>query len=415
MACGTLGASADNAKIRIREETTYGAAVTGLPKFDGLRFSSESLKQTTATQIPDEITGDRNTPDIVRSSVQGDGDIAFALSYQSLGSTDKGMDILWKSAFQATGWTTRVALTATTITFESNATATEPNPVIKRSSGSFITDGFLVNRVVAVQGSSQPTNNAFVRLVTVTALVMEVKPLNTAADFVDDLTAGESITLVMGQQITNAQTCRSYNIEIELTDLVNVFKRMLGAVPSTFNLAVPLDGSLTGSIGMLCAKETSGAATLGDGSPTLPEATDIMSSIDNVLIFTENLAEFDILSFSVNGNNNLRGRRNVGDAALVSVGSGRLEATGALTAFFANTTFYDKYLNFTQTGFMSVFRDNATNAYVLDLPAVKLTTGQRVVSGPNTDVINDMGFGVKKHAIDGFMVRLTRFDAADTP
>jgi len=178
---------------------------------------------------------------------------------------------------------------------------------------------------------------------------------------------------------------------------------------------VPLDGSITGSIGFLGSKEESRTSTLGDGSPAISEATDIMSSIDNVLTFTENLAEFDILSFAVNGNNNLRARRNVGDRSAASIGSGRLEMTGTLTAFFANSTFYDKYLAFTQTGFMVVFRDNASNAYVLDLPAVKLTAGKRTIDGPNTDVIADMGFGVKRHPTDGFMVRLTRFDAADTP
>jgi len=414
--CGLLGASADNGKVRIREETVYGQEVTGNPKFDQLRFSSESLKQTTATQIPDEITGLADTTDIVRSSVGADGDIAFALSYQSLGATDKGMDILWKAAFRANapGWTARVALTDTGITFESTAT-TGPNAQIKRAAGSFVTDGFLANRVIAIQGSSVTANNCFARIMTVAALVLDVKVLNTAADFTDDLTAGESVTVVQGPQIVNGTLCRAYNIEVEFTDLTNVFKVILGAVANTFNLTVPLDGSITGSIGFLGSKEESRTSTLGDGSPAISEATDIMSSIDNVLTFTENLAEFDILSFAVNGNNNLRARRNVGDRSAASIGSGRLEMTGTLTAFFANSTFYDKYLAFTQTGFMVVFRDNASNAYVLDLPAVKLTAGKRTIDGPNTDVIADMGFGVKRHPTDGFMVRLTRFDAADTP
>lgn len=414
MTCGTVGASADNGILLIKEESTYDTVPSGNPKFEQLGIVSESLGQDTGTTSSAEITGDRQVSDITRSSVSASGDIAWELQYQSAAvGTSEAHDLVWEAAFQSAGWATQVQVSAATISCESIATSGSGFATLNDSGAGLA--GFTQYEIIKVKGFTGDTsNNAFCQIVSVAAGELEVIVLNTAGDFVDDA-AGETVTITQGPYIENGSTCRSFTAERQFTDLTNVFSTITGIVFSGFGMTVPTEGNVTGVWNTSGARDVvpSPTATAGDGSPNTAEPNDKIGSVDGVLIFTENNAKFDIVNFSFQANNNVRPRRQVGSAFAVSQGSGQLQVTGTLQAFFADRTFFDKYLAFTETRFSTVFQDTAGNAYVLMFPAVRLTSGRDNLTGINTDVVNDMGWSARKSPTEGVTVRLARFDSAD--
>jgi hypothetical protein len=326
------------------------------------------------------------------------------------------MDLLWEAALLSSSWTTRVVdiSAQTTISFQSVATAANGNGTAEIDDSGSGLGSVVLHSIIAVQGST--SNNFLCKVMAVAAGTIEVIPLNSSNDLTDEI-AGDSVTIVRANYITDGDTCRAFTIEREYQDLTNVFELFNGMVPGGFGLTIPTEGIVTGSFSFTGSKAVnpSPTATAGDGSPNASEATDVMNSIDNILSFTENNADFDIVSFGLTGNNNLRGRRQVGNVGVVSVGAGRFEMSGTLQAYFANSTFFDKYLGFTETKWLFAAQDNAGNVYIFDIPAIKLTSGQRVAGGINTDIIADMGWAAKKAATEGYMLRVHRMDSADAP
>ena len=415
MTCGTVGASADRARLIIKEETTFATAVTGTPKFDLLRITSESLTQNTGTTTSNEITGERRVTDVVRTNLSAGGDTPFELSYQSAAvDTTEGMDFVWEAGFQSAVWTAREAVTATTISFQDVATAANGNGTAEIDDSGSGLASFDLYSIISISGSTSGTNDVLCLVTAVSAGTLEVRPLNSTNDLTTQA-AGPSVTIAQANYITDGSTCRSFNIEREYQDLTNVFEQFLGMAVDGLSLTIPTEGTITGSATWLGSKAQSASATLGDGSPNASEATDVMNSIDNVLTFTENNAEFDIISWGFTLANNLRARQQVGTPGAVSIGSGRGEFSGTLQAFFADSTFFNKYLNFTETSFISVLQDTAGNVYVFHFPAIKLTAGQRVAGGINTDIIADMSWSAKKAATEGFVCRMHRMDSVDAP
>lgn len=410
MTCGTIGASADNTTLAFFEETVFGTTPTGNPALEQIRYLSESLAPTTGTVTSAEITGARRVPDIVRSAVGSGGDINFEMSYQSAAvGTSQAMDLLWEGALQSADWTTQIQLTV-------SATFGTGPETITDAAADFVAAGFVVNQIIKVQAASNAANNSFCKIVTVATTVLTVTVLNSTGTFtVEGPTA--SVVVTQGPYITDGNECRAYSFEREYTDLTTTFELHNGVVMGGFGLTIPLEGIVTGAFTSNLgagAASPSPTATFGDGSNVSAEANDVMGSVDNVLIFTENNAEFAITSFGLTATNNLRPRRQVGSASTVSIGSGRMEMTGTLQAFFANSTFFDRYLAFTETNVTFVLQDTATNAYVIDIPALKFTAGQRVSGGINTDIIQDMSWGAKTSATENIVFRMARFDADDT-
>ena len=70
---------ADRVNLSYSEESVFGSdASLGTKK--AIRFTGESLKQTTGSANSAEIRDDRQTSDVVRTNAQADGDINFEFS-----------------------------------------------------------------------------------------------------------------------------------------------------------------------------------------------------------------------------------------------------------------------------------------------------------------------------------------------
>jgi len=360
-------------------------------KLERYRYVSESLHQETGTVTSAEIRDDRNIADIIRTSVNAPGEVAIEVS---AGAFDEE----FKAALQSAGWSLYI-LKPAAITIS----AASGDNSFNDSATGFVTAGFVVNQWIEVRGFTNPANNGYFKIVSVTAAKIVVKGGTLVTEG-----AGPSVTVEQMEYITTGTVQRYYSLEGQLTDIAGEFQRWLDEVIGTLNLTIPTDGILTGSIGYSGKTETSAAVTLGDGADIPARTEPIMNSIDDVFAVREKDAPYDITGLTFNLTNNLRSRPQVATLGAISQGSGSIGITGTHTAYYATKVVMDRYLGFTETEIAVVLEDPNGNGYILDVPALKYTSGQRVAGGINTDIIADMAWTAKMHATENIMARLVR-------
>jgi len=372
------------------EESTFGVTPSGPPTLQNMRYTQESLVQATEVVQSQEIRSDRQVPDHVRTGIRAEGDIGLELSYGAY-------DDLLQAALQSADWSAEESVAAA----DTGVSAATSDDSFNHTS-SWDNDPS-AGDIIKVSGFTEAGNNGYFRVVSVSGSNKIVVNRNLT-----DEVAGDSVTIENLSAITNGTTQKSYSIEKTFEDLSNIFEVLTGLTVNALSLNVQPDQIITGNFGFLGKSAASSASTVGDGSNTAAPTDDVMNAIDHIAAVVEGGSDYDITQFSLELANNLRARQQVGTLGAVSIGAGTVEITGTLQAYFNNSTVMDKYLNFTETEIMIVAEDGNGKAYVIDLPAVKYTQGQRVAGGINQDVIADMQFSAKRSGTYGHTLRIAR-------
>lgn len=377
---------ANRVNLAYVEEATFG--VTGsAPTFTDLRYTSESLGQDTNTTRSQEIRSDRQTPDVIRTNIQGAGDINFELSYGEY-------DPLFEAGLLSADWSAPVTNTGTYGTHASNNSFT----------GTGCGIGIVANQWIRTSGFTTAANNGYFKVTAATSDEVTVAQTITNADAGD---ADEE--LEMGAQIVNGTELRWFSFEKEYLDLSNIFEVGVGNSIDQISLNVSTDAIITGSLSVLGKSFSSGTSTAGDGSNTASQTGSVMNAIDNVSKVEEGGATYAITALTQQLQNNLRARQQVGTLGAISIGTGTVAVSGTVQAYFNTAAVMDKYLNFTATNLAYVLLDAAGNAYVVDMPQVKYTNGRRVAGGINQDVIADMTFEAYRDSAEDVTIRIARW------
>jgi len=255
-----------------------------------------------------------------------------------------------------------------------------------------------------VTGFTTPANNGLKKIVTKAAGEITV----SGGTLVDE-EAGDSVTIKQFGYINEGTTLTSYNIEKTYADLTTDLALLVGMAPSGMGLTIPQDGVVTVNFDFMGVSEDSITASNGNGyneATTTPifTARDLAAALED----QESMGIVD-LSFKLN--NNLRTRLECGSAGVASLGSGNVELTGTLTAYYKSKTLYDKFVDETATSIAAHLADTAGNRYVFEFPQVKLTGGQRVAGGPNADVMAEMQWEAEMDSAEGVMMRIARLAA----
>jgi len=368
-------------------ESTWGTTPSGNLK--RLRYTGESLKHNSAIIRSSEIRSDRQVADIARSNVFSDGDINGELSY---GAFDEFM----KAALFSAAWTTPVSITG--IVYSCVAAGNS----IDRSSGSFVSDGLLANQWIKVSGFTTAGNNGYFKIVSVAATVLVV----SGGTLVNEA-AGDTVTIKMGGYIANGTTSESFSIEKEFTDLSNILAAYRGMMIDRMSVNIQTEAINSIAFSLLGKPETSETATIGTGYTAAP-TNDILNSIDNVDKTLDNASAVSITGLSLELTNNLRQRPQVGNLGPISLGVGSVNVTG----YFTDAALITKYIDFTTSSIAVVVDDAAGNAYIIELPQVKFTSGPRNATGINTDVIVNLNFEAFRDPTESITIRITRFAVA---
>ena len=382
---------ANRVQIAYIEEDTFGVKKEG-SALQILRYNSESLKQDMATALSEEIRSDRQISDVARIGVSASGSIDFELSY---GSHD---DFL-KAALQSASWSAEVRIEGFTFS------ADQADNSFNDSASRFVAAGFTADQWIFTAGFDTSANNGFFKIVSVVAAKMVVEGGTLQTELVGSSDPRE---IIQGAYITNGVTAYSYNIEKDFDDLTTVFSLLKGMSINTLSLDVPADGIIKGSFGFMGSDEESLTASAGS-SYTSETTSVIMTGANHVTDFLENLSDLAILSLSLNFNNNLRTRLQVGTLGVASIGSGSVEITGTVTLHLADSTLFDKYLNQTVTSIVIAVQDVDGNGYVIELPSVKIIDGTRSAGGLNTDVIGSFEFRAYMDSSEEVSIRIARF------
>lgn len=389
-------------KVSFVKEVSYGVNPGGT--FTPVRFTSESIRQATQTTSSQEIRNDRNIPDLLRTGINAEGDINIELSY---GSHFELMEYTLESA----AWTGTVDVASVDFTFASTGGVTG---TITRASGDFTatTPPFIVGKWVEVSGMTTVSGaNGWWKLTAVTATVATVTGYKTMAAGTD--TGGASKKVTLGGQIANGTTQSSITIEKYFTDLAgggSEYEISTGMTPGGFNLSLAADQIVTGSFSFLGKSCASSATAAGSGYGS--ESTgSVMSGVDNVIGILEGGIAVSITAFTLQLQNNLRPRLEVGNLGATSIGSGSCVVTGTLKFYYTTKTIIDKYLAGTASTLSLVFYDSAGQAMVIELPNIKYTSGQRVAGGQNQDIMVEMGFQAiySSTAANLHTIRIVRF------
>lgn len=379
----------DRMNLAYEKESTFGVTV-GTELID-LRFTSESIAQITGTVNSAEIRSDRQIVDHIRTTINVAGDMNIELSY---GAFDDFLE--W--GLLSAAWTSPV------VNSDDDLDMVNADNSLNSVLASFVTDGFTANRWIKTAGYTDPANNGFFRIVTVAA----GKLVLTGGTVVDEAAAAGR-TATQGSEIKNGTTQSSFTLEKEYTDLTNIFSVYTGCMIDGFTLTVPSDNIVTGAFNILGKIETSAVATEGDGDNTVAPANEVMAGIEDITAIMENVVAFASTGFSITLGNNLRQRLQIGSLGPISIGTGIVDVTGTLAAYFNTAAIMDKYLNFTDTSLAIQFADSTGKGYVIDLPRINYDTGTRVATGQNTDILADLSFSAFRNSTQNETITIQRF------
>jgi len=391
--------SATANKMIVRETLVteaLGDTVSILSAMKEIRFTGESLKQETDTTPTNEIRDDRQIGETKRTSVRGSGGIEGELSYGVY-------DDFIESSLQSAAWSTAVTDTQTTFSM-----ANGDNSINDSGSG-FVAAGFTADQWIRTSGFTEDENNAYFKIVSVAAGKMVLKGGSGGA--VATEAAGDTVTILMGPQITNGTTKQSYSIEKEFTDNTTDFEIDKGFYPNEFTLTTEAESLINVSFGYMGKNSASASATANTGRAKTAPTNPVFSSVDDVTAVLENLTSTGVISLDFTINNKMRNRAIVGTLGPNSMGSGSVDITGTLQAYYSNSTMIDKYLNFTDSNLALVLEDGDGNGYVIDFPKINFTDGERLAGGTNTDVVVNLPFSATRYATEDVTVRIARFDA----
>jgi hypothetical protein len=295
------------------------------------------------------------------------------------------------------GWTVPVTVTASTI-----------SAAIGDSSFNDSGNGFgsiIANEWIRASGFTNAANNGYFKVASATAAKIIVYGTLVTES------AGTSRTIKQGSSIVNGVTKNSFNFERTYSDLTTELALYKGCMLNQMTLTVGTNGIITGSFGMMGQIETSETVSGGDGYEE-PNDNDVLNSIDHVQGIYENAVAIDVLDCSLTITNNLRERLKVGTLGPFSFGANAINVSGSFTAYYESKTLYDKYLNFDETSLAKVFEDVDGNAYVIDLPGVKITDGQRHSgAGMGDDFKVPCTFQAFMQDTEEITIRIVRFAA----
>ena len=370
------------------EESEWG--VTPAAALNELRWTGESLAQTTSSEVSNEVRADRQVPDVVRTDIETQGDVNIELSYGAY-------DDLLEGALMSS-WSSDLALSASDLSIDS----------VDNSINSTGTDLSVIEpgQWIKIDGYGNAANNGYFQAVSsdTNKVVLSGGTLATEA-------AGASID-VGGSMIRNGVLPHSYTLEKVFSD-ISEYVAFTGMRVASVNLSVDTGALITGAFSFQGKRAQVGGSTVGTGSPVEAPVNPVYNSVDHVtgLRVGDGSESFEVSSHNFTIDNTLRAQKAVGTLGSIGVGLGTLNVTGSISAYFTSRSLYEKHLNWETSSFSYRVEDASGNGYVFTFPALKFTDGNPVAGGKDQDIMAEMSWTAYRHPSLGYTVQIDRFGA----
>lgn len=208
---------------------------------------------------------------------------------------------------------------------------------------------------------------------------------------------------------------QSFTIETGFED-VSQFWLTDGLRVGTFTYNIASNAILTGSFGFNGrATKRQGVTKLGAApyvalDTTATPVANATTNVGSIKINGEELTTA-VQSITISGNNNLRDQNAVSYKFPAGIGSGRMEITGNLVAYFADGSLWDKFIEHDTVSVEFSIEDLLSNHYEFTVPAVNFTTDTVNPPGGNQDVMENMEYGAKRDPITKCELQIDRYSA----
>lgn len=382
----------NRAQISLQQESVYGTP-PNLP-FQIMRFTSDTIKQTTALSQSTEIRSDRQVPDAARTDIGVDGDLGFELSASTY-------DLLLQNALFSAGFSIESTIIATDTTVSTSDTDNSFN----LGTGTW-SQTPAVGQWIQTFGFTNSANNGKFKVVSATSS----KIIVTGGILITEA-AGSAINISQPAQIVNGTSQGSFSIERKYTDLTNVFAAFVGMSVNSMSLSISSDQFVTGSFSFIGKSGISPSPTapIGSGTYSNPTTNPVLSAVDNVAKILENNTTLDLIDFDVTINNNLRAQKQIGTLGPIGIGAGKVDVSGNIKAYFQDSTLMDKFIAGNPSSLAIIMKDSLGSGIILELPQIKFSAGDAQVGGQDQDVIQSFSYTAYRNSAEDVTIRIVTF------
>ena len=304
-----------------------------------------------------EIRTDQQTADYRHGVRSAEGSISAELSpgsYSDFMASVLARD--WTASGTATGLTLAVAAAGTNFT-------------LTRSTGSFITDGFRVGQVVRITAGTgaDPANlNNNLLIISLTATIATVQVLSRVSLVVQaSITAaamsavGKSTYVPLTGHTNDSYTFENWYSDVEQSEVFT------GNKVTSLAVSLPSTGLVTADFSFLGKNLEQTGTTRYFTSPTAAGTTGIFAAVQGAMIVNGSAAAC-ITSADFTIDRNMEAAQCVGSNFASEIFTGRITASGNLSAYFSDGTMRDYFANETPvTLVMALTTSTEKNADVM--------------------------------------------------
>lgn len=262
------------------------------------------------------------------------------------------------------------------------------NDTITSTTTNFLTGVNLeVGQWIRTEGFATAANNGVFKILAITATTLQ---LDTTALVVED-PDGDPITL-SAKRLKNGTARKSFLIEKKFGD-VEEYVAFPGMRVGQMSLSVESQQLVTGTFSFMGkGAVTSATSVLGQAvpagiTPSLNAAANVGSIYENETVLATALR-----SITLQLQNNLRTKPQLGNKFPVDIGYGFVDVTGTVQAYFEDLVLYNKFIDHDESSLSFRFTDPDGNIFVFTLPRLYYTNGNPNAGGGNDDVLLPLEF-----------------------
>jgi hypothetical protein len=366
-------------QLRFSAETVWGETPS-TPTTTEARITSESLQHQKDTRVSQIIISDRQRADILEVGVNATGDIGYELSYAD-----------WEPFFESALYNT------ITSTLVAQASTTFAASTITGAAGTDYSN-LLTDQWIKISANGNANDGAVVKLTAVTSTVLTVTG--------STLTVGVASANVIGRNLRNGTTEKSFFIETDFSD-ITAHKYFTGMVVSQMSMDAQTDEIVTGTFSFLGEGGTVSSVTVASTVITSAGTNTPMTGTANVINLREGEAALSeaVQAVNITINNNLRALRKIGSKPAFGLGVGGVDVTGTTSMYFENITHYQKFINHTDTSMSFAFNDVNGNKVIVTVPSLYYTAGDPQLTGIDADVFLNLTWQARKDPTHGYSVQ----------
>ena len=384
-------------RVSIIKESTFGTTPSS-PAMKVLSVTGQSMRDRVGYTQSNIINDDRNVEELVRLSKSAAGTIPIELMFSPTGDA---LELLLGATMCGVETGNNVAYTDS-----SGVSLAGSNKEITVTTDPRTNDRVVVGDIVYVT-SDAGSNAGYYKVTTVTATKITVE---ADANFTAD---ASSVSITRAARRTNGTAEDSFTIEVARLD-VDKAQIFTGCVVNSLDLTIADEAIVTGTLTFEAANSTFQDTDLGTdqfiASATYADATahPVLDSLSVPEIRSAGTS-FPAKSVSLNINNNVMARTELGKLGAQSMRQGEFNVTGSFEAYFEDFAEMKAYADNTTGAMWFALIDANSRGYSFSLPTVKFSDAGADVSGSNTDTMTSVSFQATLNSTESCTVRMQRW------